>query len=566
MRSPGIGKLSIKSRMLLVFSVLAVTQAVIAMIALRGVGLSNDDSAEIYQERLVPVSHLARINDLMHVSIEQLTIAVIARPSPQNAQKYIDRVEGNLAQIDSLVKDYAKHVAGDDDKKLLGEWTSHRDLLIDKGIKPAITALKTQAFNDAEDTVLGVAVKEFATVQQLFDTILTGALKSAEAARNSADGRYGFIRDLTIGAVLFALGLSAMMALYVNRALAGPLAAMTSAMKRLAGGDLGIVIPATGRRDEIGYMAEAVGVFRDGMIDAKRLETEQTAAQLQKAQRHDAVERYIAAFERRVLSTLDNFTSAAAEMRATSQEMWTIAEETSAQVTAVASAAEHASANVQTVATAAGGLSASIAEIRHQVTQSSGIVVRAVEKAGSTNTVIQGLAHAAQSIGDVVKLITAIAKQTNLLALNATIEAARAGEAGKGFAVVASEVKNLANQTAKATEEISAQVATMQGATNESVEAIKSIGGTIDTINEIVTTIASAVEEQDGATQQIAQNVEQATHGTAEVSSHIAGVNQAATKTGAAANHVLISAETLGTQAQTLRADVDEFLANIRAA
>jgi methyl-accepting chemotaxis protein len=179
---------------------------------------------------------------------------------------------------------------------------------------------------------------------------------------------------------------------------------------------------------------------------------------------------------------------------------------------------------------------------------------------------VQGLSAAAQKIGDVVKLISDIASQTNLLALNATIEAARAGDAGKGFAVVASEVKSLANQTAKATEEISAQVASMQGATNDAVQAIHSIGGTIGTINEIATTIASAVEEQGAATQEIARNVQEAAQGTGQVSSNIVGVNQAASETGAASSQVLASAEELGKQAETLRADVDQFLANIRAA
>lgn len=561
-----MSRLSIKGRMLIVFALIAVTQAIVAAIALRGVGLSNEDLAQVYQERLVPVGQLARMNDLMHVSIEQLTIAVIARPSPQNVQKYIDRVEGNLAEINRLVKDYATHVASEEDKKLLDEWTSHRDRLVGKGIKPAIAALKMQAFNDAEEGVLGVALKQFAAAQQLFDAIVAGELNRAEQTRNAADARYSFTRYLTIGAMLFALGLSAIMALYVNRAIAGPLAAMTSAMRRLASGDLGIAVPASGRRDEIGHMAEAVVVFRDGMIDARRLEAEQKAARVQKEERQAAIEQHIVIFERGVLSSLENLAAAATEMRATSQSMSATAEQTSAQATSVASAAEQASANVQTVAAASEELSSSVAEIGRQVTQSTKIAGQAVDEAGHTNTIVQGLSQAAQKIGDVIKLITAIAEQTNLLALNATIEAARAGDAGRGFAVVASEVKSLANQTAKATEEIAAQVGAMQGATSEAVQAIKSIGGTIGTINKIATTIASAVEEQGAATQEIARNVQQAAQGTGQVSSNIVGVNQAAAETGTAANQVRGAAEKLGTQAAILRADVDKFLANIRVA
>src|ERR1035437_1744352 len=282
--------LSIKAKMLAVFALITLALAVVAVIAIRGVSLLNDDLSELYQERLVPVSQLARINDLMHGSIEQLTIAVIARPSPQNVRKYIERVEANLTEIDNLVKDYARHVVGDEDKKLLGEWTALRDALVGKAIRPAIAGLKSQVFNDAEDTVLGVAVKQFAKVQQLYDTITANELKTAERTRTAADSRYSFTRYLMIGAVLFALGLGGVMALYVNRGITGPLAGMTSAMKRLASGDLGITIPAIGRHDEIGHMAEAVGIFREGMIDARRLEAEQKAEQVQKERRQVAIE------------------------------------------------------------------------------------------------------------------------------------------------------------------------------------------------------------------------------------------------------------------------------------
>jgi methyl-accepting chemotaxis protein len=560
-----MSRLSINRRMSIVFALIACAQVIVAVIGLRGVGRSNDDLAQLYQERLVPVRQLARINDLMHGSIEQLTIAVIARPSPQNVVRYTDRVEGNLAEMDRLVHDFARHMS-DDGERLLGEWISHRDALVGKGIKPAIAALKTQAFNDAEDTVLGVALKQFGAVQKAFEAIVASEVEGAQHTRETADGRYIVTRYLMVGAVLFALGLSAIMAFYVRRAITGPLTAMTSAMRRLAGGDLGIAVPASGRRDEIGHMAEAVVVFRDGMVDARRLAAEQTAEQEQKEHRQIAIEEHIATFERSVLSSLAHLAAAATEMRATSETMSSTAEQTSAQASSVASASEEASANVQTVAVATEELSSSVAEIGRQVAQSTKIAGQAVEEAGHTNAIVQGLSQAAHKIGDVVKLITAIAEQTNLLALNATIEAARAGDAGRGFAVVASEVKSLANQTAKATEEISAQVAAMQGATSEAVQAISSIGGTIGAINNIATTIASAVEEQGAATQEIARNVQQAAKGTEQVSSNIVGVDQAAATAGMAAAQVLGSAEKLGRQAETLRADIDRFLANIRAA
>jgi len=559
-------KLDIKRSFLIVFILIAIAQAAIAWVGLHGIGRSNDELADIYQDRLVPMSQLARINDLMHSSIEQLTIAVIARPSPSNLQKYLDRVSSNLAQIEKLAPQYGQHVATDEDRKLFKEWTTQRETLIAKSINPAVRNLKEQAFNDAEDTVLGVAIKQFAAVQQLFDTIVANELKVADSTRNEADGRYRLARYLLFTALVIAFGLCGGIAFYVDRSISGPLVAMTSAMKRLASGDLEIRVPAADRDDEIGYMAEAVEVFRDGMINACRLEAERKAEQARKEQRQGAIEAHIANFESSVRSALDGLTAAASEMTATSHIMSSTGEATSRQATAAANAAEEASSNVQTVASAAEEMSASVAEISRQVTQSTGIAGQAVHEADATNASVQGLAAAAQKIGDVVKLINAIAEQTNLLALNATIEAARAGEAGKGFAVVASEVKSLASQTGKATEEIAAQVSAMQGATSQVVHAIKQIGGTIGDITKITSTIAAAIEEQSAATQEITRNVLAAARRTEKISSNILGVDKAASHTGAAAAQVLGAAERLGRQAEMLGANVDKFLASIRAA
>jgi methyl-accepting chemotaxis protein len=263
----------------------------------------------------------------------------------------------------------------------------------------------------------------------------------------------------------------------------------------------------------------------------------------------------------RVKEVVGVVASASSEMESAAQSMSATAEETNRQAGAVAAASEEASSNVQTVASAAEELSSSISEITRQVTQSSDVARKAVEEAAKTNATVKGLAEAAQKIGEVVNLINEIAGQTNLLALNATIEAARAGEAGKGFAVVASEVKSLANQTAKATEDIGRQISAIQSATEAAVGAIQGIGKTIEEIAKIATNIASAVEEQGAATQEIARNVQQASAGTQEVTSNISGVTKAATETGAAAGQVLTAARELATQGDTLKKEVEGFLA-----
>jgi methyl-accepting chemotaxis protein len=371
-----------------------------------------------------------------------------------------------------------------------------------------------------------------------------------------------------IGALVgVALLLVVGMSLLLGRSIVRPITGMTAAMRKIADGDTATVIPAQERRDEVGAMAHSVQVFKDSMIEAGRLRGEQDELKKQaEAERAGFLSKMADDFEHGVRDALDALAGAAVELRATSNSMSGTAEEASRQATKVATVAEQASANVQTVAAATEELSSSVSEIGRQVAQSTRIAGQAVDEANRTNVTVQGLSAAAQKIGAVIQLINDIASQTNLLALNATIEAARAGEAGKGFAVVASEVKSLASQTAKATDEISAQVAAMQDATTEAVQAIQNIGGTIGAINEITTAIAAAVEEQGSATQEIARNVQETARGTSALSGNIGGVTQAAGATGAAAGQVLTSADELNKQAAMLRTKVDSFLVNIRAA
>ncbi|MEH2549881.1 methyl-accepting chemotaxis protein [Bradyrhizobium sp. AZCC 2262] len=371
-----------------------------------------------------------------------------------------------------------------------------------------------------------------------------------------------------IGAIfLVTIGLMLAMSLVLGRSIVVPIRGMTAAMRKIAAGDTTTFIPAQDRLDEVGAMAQSVQVFKDNMVEAVRLRAEQDQVKGKtETEKRELIDRMASDFEQSVRGSLDVLSGAAAELRETSDTMSSTADAASKQATTVAAVAEQASSNVETVAAATEELASSVAEIGRQVAESTRVAGRAVDEAHRTNATVQGLSAAAQKIGDVIGLISDIASQTNLLALNATIEAARAGEAGRGFAVVASEVKSLASQTARATEDISAQVVAMQGATSEAVQAIERIGGTIGSINEIATLIAAAVEQQGSATKEIARNIQQAAHGTTTVSGNIIGVTQAATQTGEAAGRVLVSAEELHQQAGGLRVKLDSFLEKIRAA
>ncbi|PWC57097.1 hypothetical protein TSH7_19520 [Azospirillum sp. TSH7] len=347
---------------------------------------------------------------------------------------------------------------------------------------------------------------------------------------------------------------------------ARPLTRMAADMATIASGNYAVAVAGAERKDEVGSLARSLQVFKDNGLEMRRMQAEQEQAKAKAEAERKAMMRGMAdEFEASVKKVVTQVSGAVTQVQGNAQQLSAMAEQSKAQATAVAAATQQASANVQTVATAAEEMSSSIAEISRQVARSSEVARQAVGRAEGANRSIQSLATQANTIGDVVKLITDIASQTNLLALNATIEAARAGEAGKGFAVVASEVKNLATQTAKATEDIANQIGAMQGVTGDAVQAIADINGIITQINEIASGIAAAMEEQDAATKEIARNVQQAARGTQEVSSNIYGVEQAAQGTGTAANDLLSAADSLARQATLLSGEVDDFISQVRA-
>ena len=373
-------------------------------------------------------------------------------------------------------------------------------------------------------------------------------------------------RNLILGTAAI-LAIAVLIAFLLGRGLSRPLVAITAVMQRLSHGETNLTIPGSSRKDELGSMAAAVDVFRHNMIEAAVLREQQEAAKQETEVEKKALQRQMAdRFEADVKSAVGAVAQATKDMQRVAGEITTSVNGTSQRAAAAAGAAEEASASVSTVAAAAEQLASSVAEIGRQVSHSSNVADGAVVKASQTTEMVAGLTEASEKIGDVLRLISAIAGQTNLLALNATIEAARAGEAGRGFAVVAAEVKELASQTAKATDEIASQVSAIQAATSTCVSAIGDISGTIREIRGIATTIAAAVEEQGSATREIARSVQQAAAGTGEVSQNVVGASQAAGHSRALADSVLVATGELDRQADALFQSVDTFLSGLRAA
>jgi methyl-accepting chemotaxis protein len=400
-----------------------------------------------------------------------------------------------------------------------------------------------------------------ASVEQAVETALNGAEQQDAASRIETTWQM----QLAIALIMLIV---ASLAWLIGRAVSRPLTAMTRAMRKLADGDFDVVLPGLARKDEVGDMGRAVETFKIKAAEKAQIEArEKAAADEQRAAQRKAEMRQLAdSFENAVGGIVNTVSSASSQLEAAASVLTRTAEVTQQRSGNVAAASAQASSNVQSVASAAEEMTSSVSEIARRVQESARIAGDAVKQAEATDGRINQLSQAAGRIGDVVKLITAIAEQTNLLALNATIEAARAGEAGRGFAVVASEVKLLASQTAKATDEIGTQIASMQVATQESVVAIKGIGGTIGRISEIASAIAAAVEEQGAATQEIARNAGQAAEGTTEVAANITDVNRGAGETGSASAQVLASAQSLSHESGHLKAEVDKFLMTVRAA
>ncbi|KIZ45764.1 MULTISPECIES: HAMP domain-containing methyl-accepting chemotaxis protein [Rhodopseudomonas] len=490
----------------------------------------------------------------------------------------IEKAIGDLQQAHALVKqDIAtavSNVANSQDKQQFATISSLAADYIGQVTELAAlqgstaTGEQLQAEHKKRDQIDARALALMSNALSLMRTTVDAAKRAADSAKDQAATQLSQANRLN-----FALGMAVMLSLFASMIFnfvgtSRPLMKLNGALGKMAAGELSVDVPGAGRGDEIGDIAKTVTVIREN-ADRKAREEAASKAEREQAralQRREDMNRLADDFEGAVGKIVEAVSAASAELEASAATLAATAEQSQKLTVVVAGASEEATSNVQSVASATEEMASSIHEIGRQVQDSARIAGAAVQQADKTNGRINQLAAAASRIGDVVELINTIAGQTNLLALNATIEAARAGDAGRGFAVVASEVKALAEQTAKATDEISQQITGMQAATDESVAAIKEIGTTISQMSEISSAIASAVEQQGAATQEISRNVQQAAQGTMQVSANIADVERGASETGSASSQLLNSAKSLSTDSSKLKTEVVKFLDSVRAA
>ena len=557
-----LSRFSIGQRMAGGFSILVLLMLALGVLALNSMSSLSDLTTRLYRHPFavsnavleIRVNVLAIHRSMKDVALSQDVAGIDA------ASALVDEHEAAIFEQFEII-----------DERFLGDRAmveAARQAIVDWSPihREVIELMRNGDRAEAADITRGVGAAQVTLINETVGALYDFAQSKAEQfMANSENVRADTV--LTMWAMLVVAVVAGLgVAVLITRGITRPVAAMTTTVTKLANGDKTVAVPGTERGDELGRMAEAVQVFKDNLIKSDELAAQAAREQEDRLARAERINGVTEAFDHTITQKLDAVSEAAQGMRGTANSLTATAERASARSTTVAAASDQATTNVQTVASAAEELGSSIGEISRQVHHQSEMAQQASDAARGSSEQVKDLADRAQAIGNVVDLITSIAEQTNLLALNATIEAARAGDAGKGFAVVASEVKNLANQTARATEDIAAQIKAVQEQTDSTVASIQAINDKIQTMTEISSAVASAVEEQNAATQEIGRNVQQAASGTKDVSTNIVEVTEAARDADTASGNVLSASEALMAQAEDLRNAVQTFLDDVKAA
>jgi PAS domain S-box-containing protein len=554
---------SLNARLVTLVAMLGVFLLVIGLVGVLGTRASNTRMKSIYEDRAVPLAQLFEINDRMKDNTVLLFEAVANGRAGKPVSDVAPRVRANLEAVSKVWAAYMATYLTPEEKGVAEAFTPKRMNYVEKGLKPGLALLAERKYDELGALIAGPARELYDLARMELEKLVAIQVKEAKIEYDAAEHQYGWLIGLAAGLLALGVVIGGLLGRQTIRAIVRPLQRLNEAMLNVAAGKLDTRIIVE-RDDELGVALRNLQTVQANV----RFDREELKASEKRSatQRKIEMTKLADTFENAVGEIIETVSSASTELEASANTLSSTAERGQRLTNAVTAASEEASTNVQSVASATEELSSSVNEIGRQVQESARIANDAVEQARVTNEQVSELSKAAARIGDVVELINTIAGQTNLLALNATIEAARAGEAGRGFAVVASEVKALAEQTAKATGEIAQQITGIQGATQESVNAIKTISTTIGRLSEISSTIAAAVEEQGAATQEISRNVQQAAQGTHQVSANITDVQRGAQETESASADVLKAAQSLSGDSNRLKVEVNRFLDSVRAA
>jgi PAS domain S-box-containing protein len=554
---------TLRARLTTLVAVLALFMVVVGTAGMVATYNANTRMQSIYQDRTVPLEQLGEINDRMMDSVLALRGAFIRFHTNQPLVDITPRVASNSDKIAKLFTDYMATYLTPEEKTVAESFAANRKAYVEEGLRPALALTKDGKFDELGKLLTNKWRKLYDSLKSDLDKLVAIQIKEAKAEFEASQQQYRVMLVTSVGLIAGGLLLGALFGIATIRAILVPMGQLNSAMAAVGQGQFNSRI-AIERDDETGMALRNILAMQNKLAFDR--EQQQDMARKATEQRKLDMQRIAGEFESAVGEIIETVSSASTELEASAGTLTMTAERSQELTVAVAAASEQASTNVQSVASATEELTSSVNEISRQVQESARIAHEAVGQAQQTNQSVSELSEAAGRIGAVVELISNIAGQTNLLALNATIEAARAGDAGRGFAVVASEVKALAEQTAKATGEISQQIGSIQAATSQSVGAINAITGTINRMSEIASSIASAVEEQGAATQEISRNVQQAAQGTQQVSSNITDVQRGTAETGSASSQVLSSAQALAQDSVRLKTEVGKFLTSVRAA
>jgi methyl-accepting chemotaxis protein len=562
-----LARFSIRAKITAVVAFLLIAMSGMGLLAVRNMRAINASTVDISTNWLPSVRALGDLRAGIITYRNVIREHMLAETAEE--KQATEKILATVVEANTKIRQtYEPMITSAEERALYSEWVRLWESY-KKGTEDVMALSRRDAGKIAHDahelntkTVNKIGIDADAVLKKDIELNNTGADKAASDAADNYSSAFAMLAAILGSSIILGIAVG----IYLVRDVSSGIASIMKPMQALGNGDLTAQVPHQGEATEIGAMADSLQVFKQALI-AKKAADEAAAvdaeAKIERGRRVDGITRD---FESMIGEIVETVSSASTQLEASAGTLTATAERSQALTTAVAAASEEASTNVQSVASATEEMSSSVNEISRQVQDSARMAGEAVDQARRTNDRVGELSKAAARIGDVVELINTIAGQTNLLALNATIEAARAGEAGRGFAVVASEVKALAEQTAKATGEIGQQISGIQAATQESVNAIKEISGTIEKLSEISSTIAAAVEEQGAATQEISRNVQQAAHGTQQVSANITDVQRGASETGSASSQVLSAAQSLSGDSRRLKLEVGKFLNSVRAA